>query len=57
MNYDVRTMAHDINTVIKILLQSDLPADMKTFSLPTTMQLLTKENLTPSSCWTMDDFK
>jgi ABC-type sugar transport system substrate-binding protein len=57
MNYDVRTMAHDINTVIKILLQSELPPDMKTFSLPTTMQLLTKDNLTPSSCWTMDDFK
>ncbi|MFC3075058.1 sugar ABC transporter substrate-binding protein [Shinella pollutisoli] len=57
MSYDVRTMAHDINTVIKILLQSELPPDMKTFSLPTPMKLLTKDNLTPSSCWVMDDFK
>jgi ribose transport system substrate-binding protein len=57
MSYDVRTMAHDINTVIKILLQSELPADMKTFSLPTPMKMLTKDNLTPSSCWVMDDFK
>jgi ABC-type sugar transport system substrate-binding protein len=57
MNYDVRTMAHDINTVIKILLQSKPEASMPTFSLPTSLKILTKENLTPSSCWTMDDFK
>jgi len=30
---------------------------MKTFSLPSPLQILTKDNLTPSSCWTMDDFK
>jgi len=57
MSYDVRGQARDINTVIKILMQSDLPPDMKTFSLPTPMTLLTKDNLTPSSCWVMDDFK
>lgn len=57
MSYDVRGQARDINTVIKVLLQSDLPADMKTFSLPTPLTVLTKDNLTPSSCWTMDDFK
>lgn len=57
MNYDVRTMAHDINTVIKILLQVKPEASMPTFSLPTSLKILTKENLTPSSCWTMDDFK
>lgn len=57
INYDVRRMAADINSVIKILLQSDLPADMKTFLLPTPAQLLTKDNITASSCWTMDDFK
>lgn len=57
MSYDVRTMAHDINTVIKILLQSKPPVDMPAFSLPTQMVMLTKDNLTPSSCWVMDDFK
>lgn len=57
MNYDVRTMAHDINSVIKILLQVKPEANMPTFSLPTSLKILTKENLTPSSCWTMDDFK
>ena len=57
MSYDVRGQARDINTVIKILLQSELPVDMKTFSLPTPMAMLTKENITPSSCWVMDDFK
>lgn len=56
INYDVRRMAADINTVIKVLLQSDLPADMETFLLPTPSKLLTKDNLTPSSCWTMADF-
>ena len=57
INYDVRRMAADINTVIKILLQSDTPADMKPFLLPTPSKILTKDNLTPSSCWTMADFK
>ncbi len=57
MSYDVRGQARDINTVIKILLQSELPVDMKTFSLPSPMAMLTKENITPSSCWVMDDFK
>jgi ABC-type sugar transport system substrate-binding protein len=57
INYDVRRMAADINSVIKILLQSHLPADMQPFSLPTPAQILTKDNLTPSSCWTMADFK
>lgn len=56
INYDVRRMAADINSVIKILLQSDLPADMKTFLLPTPAQILTKDNITASSCWTMADF-
>jgi len=57
MSYDVRGQARDINTVIKILLQSEPAADMKTFSLPSPLQILTKDNLTPASCWTMDDFK
>ena len=57
MSYDVRGQARDINTVIKILLQSNLPADLKTFSLPTPMTMLTKDNITPSSCWVMNDFK
>ncbi|AQZ52103.1 sugar ABC transporter substrate-binding protein [Martelella mediterranea] len=57
MSYDVRTMAHDINTVIKILLQSKPPVDMPAFSLPTDMVVLTKDNLKPDSCWVMDDFK
>lgn len=57
MSYDVRGQARDINTVIKIILQSQPAVDMKTFSLPSPLQILTKDNLTPSSCWTMDDFK
>ncbi|MBL1422180.1 MAG: sugar ABC transporter substrate-binding protein [Alphaproteobacteria bacterium] len=57
INYDVRRMAADINSTIKILLQSELPADMKPFLLPTPSKMLTKDNLTESSCWTMADFK
>lgn len=57
MSYDVRGQARDINTVIKILMQSELDPAMKTFSLPSPLKILTKENITPASCWTMDDFK
>ncbi len=57
MSYDVRIQAHDINDVIKILLQSKPVADAPKFSLPTDMKLLEKSTITDDSCWTMDDFK
>lgn len=56
-SYDVRGQAQDINTVIRILLQTNPAPDAFKFTLPTRGVMLTKDNIKPGSCWTMDDFK
>ncbi|HVJ41578.1 MAG TPA: sugar ABC transporter substrate-binding protein [Dongiaceae bacterium] len=56
-SYDVRGQARDINNLIRILLQSKPAPDAPKFTLPTRGELLTKDNIKPGSCWTMDDFK
>lgn len=56
-SYDVRGQARDINNLIRILLQTNPAPDAPKFTLPTRGEMLTKENIKPGSCWTMDDFK
>ncbi len=56
-SYDVRGQAQDINTLIRILLQTNPEPAAPKFTLPTRGVMLTKDNITPESCWTMDDFK
>ena len=56
-SYDVRGQAQDINTVIRILLQTNPAPDAFKFTLPTRGVMLTKDNIKPGSCWTMDSFK
>jgi phage-related protein len=56
-SYDVRGQAQDINTVIRSLLQTNPAPDAFKFTLPTRGVMLTKDNIKPGSCWTMDSFK
>lgn len=57
LNYDVRGQARDINTVVRILLQSPRGQQIHPFSLPTPPVLLTRETLNNASCWSDDDFR
>ncbi|MCB1415249.1 MAG: sugar ABC transporter substrate-binding protein [Phyllobacteriaceae bacterium] len=56
-SYDVREQAQDINSLIRIFLQNPPAPDAPKFTLPTRGRFLTKDNIGPGSCWTMDDFK
>jgi len=56
-SYDVREQAQDINTLIRIFLQTPPAPDAPKFTLPSRGRFLTKDNIGPGSCWTLDDFK
>ena len=56
-SYDVRGQAQEVNTLIRAFLQSPPAPDAPKFSLPTRGMFLTKDNIGPGSCWTMEDFK
>lgn len=57
VSYDVPGQARDLNAAVKILLQTDLEPGSAPFALYTPLKILTKDNLTPSSCWTLDEMK
>lgn len=57
VSYDVPGQARDLNAAVKILLQTKPEPGSAPFALYTPLKILTKDNLTPSSCWTLEDMK
>jgi ABC-type sugar transport system substrate-binding protein len=56
-SYDVPGQARDLNAAVKILLQTKPAPGSAPFALYTPLKLITKDTLTPSSCWTLDELK
>ena len=54
-SYNVAGQARDLNAAIKMLLQANIPAGSAPFSLISPLLEITKTNMTPSSCWTLDE--
>lgn len=54
-SYNVAGQARDLNSAIKMLLQAKLPAGSAPFALLSPLVQVTKDNMTPSSCWTLDE--
>ena len=54
-SYNVAGQARDLNSAIKMLLQTKLPAGSSPFALLSPLVQITKENMTPASCWTLDE--
>ena len=57
VSYDVPGQARDLNAAVKILLQTKPKPGSAPFALYTPLKILTKENMTPSSCWTLEEQK
>lgn len=53
VSYDVRVQGAGLNALVASLLQSKGRVEPVTYYSPT--RLITKDNMTPSSCWTMGD--
>ncbi len=56
-SYDVPGQARDLNAAVKILLQTKPTPGSAPFALYTPLKRITKETLTPSSCWTLEELK
>jgi ribose transport system substrate-binding protein len=56
-SYDVPGQARDLNSAVKILLQTDPEPGSAPFALYTPLKYITKDNMTASSCWTLDELK
>lgn len=56
-SYDVPGQARDLNSAVKILLQTKPAPGSAPFALYTPLKRITKDTLTPSSCWTLDELK
>lgn len=55
VSFDVRQGGTAINTLISSMLQSDQPAGAANTTVYTLNSLITKDNMTPNSCWSMND--
>ena len=55
VKWDVRGQARDLNDTIKTLLQTKPKPGSNPFALYTPLEILTKDNLRPNSCWTLDE--
>ena len=53
-HYNVAGQARDLNDAIKMLLQAKLPAGSAPLALLSPWVEVTKENMSPASCWTLD---
>ncbi len=53
--YSVPRMGRDLNAAIAFLLQQDGEAQINPFALITPISVVTKDNLTPGSCWQMEN--
>lgn len=57
ISYDVPGQGRDLNSAISILLQSGAKAGDLQFALYTPNKIITKDSLTPTSCWSLDALK
>jgi ribose transport system substrate-binding protein len=57
VKWDVRGEGRDLNSAIKILLQSKAKSGSAPFALYTPQEMITKENLRPNTCWTLAEIK
>jgi ribose transport system substrate-binding protein len=57
VKWDVRRQAVDLNAAIKYLLQVKPKPGSVPFALYTPVEVVTKDNLRSSSCWTLEEFK
>lgn len=57
VSYDVPGQARDLNAAVKILLQTKPKPGSAPFALYTPLKIITKANMTPTSCWTLDEMK
>lgn len=57
ISYDVPGQARDLNAAVKILLETKPVPGSAPFALYTPLKIITKDNLTATSCWTLDEMK
>ncbi|MBX9459340.1 MAG: sugar ABC transporter substrate-binding protein [Rhizobium sp.] len=57
ISYDVEGQGRDLNNTIKVLLQSPEPAGTLKFALYTPNKIISKETMSPTSCWDLDVLK
>lgn len=56
VSYDAASQARDLNSLIKMVLQTGLEPGSHPVALYSNEKLISKENMTHSSCWTKADF-
>lgn len=54
-SYDVPGQARDLNSAVKILLQTAPEPGSAPFALYTPLKRITADTMTPSSCWTLEE--
>jgi ribose transport system substrate-binding protein len=54
-SYNVAAQARDLNSAIKMVLQAKLKPGSAPFALLSPLVNITKENMTPASCWMLDE--
>lgn len=57
ISYDVEGQGRDLNNTIKVLLQSKEPAGSLKFALYTPNKFITKDSMSATSCWDLDQLK
>jgi ribose transport system substrate-binding protein len=57
ISYDVEGQGRDLISAISILLQADPAAPPAPFALYSPNKIITKDSLTPTSCWSLDELK
>lgn len=56
VSYNAAGQARDLNAAIKVVLQLGLEAGSKPFAIYSNPKIVTKDTLTPTSCWSKRDF-
>jgi len=56
-SYNVAGQARDLNSAIKMLLQAKLKAGSAPFALISPLTEITKDNITPTSCWMLNEIQ
>jgi ABC-type sugar transport system substrate-binding protein len=56
LSYDAAAQARDLNDAIKVVLQQKSKPGSKPFALYSNLKVVTKDSLSPTSCWSKRDF-
>jgi ribose transport system substrate-binding protein len=57
VKWDVRIQGRDLNDAIRTVLQQKPKPGTQPYALYTPMEIVTKENMHPGTCWTVDEIK